>query len=249
MSPAARKRASTRPAAAAAGKSERRGRGRPAAHDSDLTRDAILAAALHRFGRAGYDSVAMESIAADCGVNVRAIYYHFASKRLLFVAVADEAFRRYGREVVERVFVHAGTRERIAGYVDVHRALRASDPDVLPFIGMWLVDQRGNGVIGGDGDAGEGSADHEPSAARTAIGEFLGVVVDDAIARGEVSAELDRDGALLLLSVIGMGLALGALADSDAYPAMLDALDLLNAGTLFTDVPKRRRRGGVRPRQ
>jgi len=125
------------------------------------------------------------------------------------------------------VFCHPGARARVAGYVDVHRALHTSHPDVLPFIGMWLVELQGHT-----------GTDEPPADARTTLSGFLEVVVDDAIARGEVNADLDREGALTLLSVIGMGLALGSLGDTGAYPAMLDALDLLNAGTLFTASPE-----------
>jgi len=218
MAPAARKRAATKRAAAS------RGRGRPTAHDGERTRQAILASAIHRFGRAGPAGVSMETIAADCDINVRAIYYHFASKQVLLEAAADEAFRRYGGEVVRRVFAHADVRSRVRGYVEVHRALHAEDPDVLPFIGMFLVEAQGPADL-----------DQHPSAPRDALRDFLGVVVDDAIARGEVSPDLDRDGALMLLGVIGMGLALGSLGEPGPYPAMLDALELLNEGNLFVD--------------
>src|SRR5688572_3329281 len=96
-----------------AGPAGRGRRGRPADHSGTDTRTAILAAAQRRFGEAGYDAVSMEALAADCGLNARALYYHFASKRVLFEAAAGDAFDRFGREVVERVFTHPSVRDRV----------------------------------------------------------------------------------------------------------------------------------------
>jgi TetR/AcrR family transcriptional repressor of mexJK operon len=191
--------------------------------DGHDTRAEILVAAQRLFGRGGYNGVSMETIAARCDVNVRALYYHFASKRVLFDAAAADAFDRFGQAVLERVFSRTSARDRVDGYVDVYRHLHATDPYVLPFIGMVLVD-------GVSRSTRDGTL--EPHAG--ALHEFFAVVVDEAMAAGEVHPDLDREGALLLLSTIGMGLALASLGAAGPYPAMLDALDLLNRGDLFT---------------
>ena len=50
------------------------------------TREAILAAARERFSGHGYDRVRMRDIAADAGVDVALVTYHFGSKDGLFAA-------------------------------------------------------------------------------------------------------------------------------------------------------------------
>lgn len=204
-----------------------RGRGRPPGQAGEDTRAAIVRAAQRLFGEAGYADVSMEALAGACGLNARALYYHFPSKRALFDAASEEAFARFGDEVVARVFHREDVAGRVAGYVDVYRALHASDPHVVPFIGVVLL------------DALAAPPDHEavPAAAGSALQAFLETVVDEALARGEVHEGLDRDGAVLLLRAMGMGLALASLHDAGAYPAMLDAVDLLAEGRLFTDPP------------
>ncbi len=63
----------------------RRGR-RPG---TSTTRDAILAAARERFSAQGYDRVRMRDVAADAGVDVALVTYHFGSKDGLFVAALE----------------------------------------------------------------------------------------------------------------------------------------------------------------
>ncbi|MGB6243929.1 TetR family transcriptional regulator [Gordonia sp. (in: high G+C Gram-positive bacteria)] len=51
------------------------------------TRDDILIAARKLFGENGFTKTSMRSIAADAGVDVALVSYHFGSKRGLFTAV------------------------------------------------------------------------------------------------------------------------------------------------------------------
>ena len=53
------------------------------------TRDAILAAARERFTANGYDRVRMRDVAADAGVDVALVTYHFGSKDGLFAAAQE----------------------------------------------------------------------------------------------------------------------------------------------------------------
>ena len=199
-------------------------RGRPTDHSGEDTRAAILAAAQRLFGEAGYDGVSMDALARNCGLNARALYYHFASKRDLFDAAADDAFARFGHEVVERVFRHESAADRVRGYVDVYRSLHRSDPHLLSFIGMVLLDALSNDARGRSRPVPERGE---------VLRRFLESVVDDAIARGEVSGDADRDGLVLLMTSLGMGLSLASLDGGEAFPAMLDGLDRLADGTLL----------------
>ena len=53
------------------------------------TRDAIRAAARERFAEQGYDRVRMRDVAADAGVDVALVTYHFGSKDGLFAAALE----------------------------------------------------------------------------------------------------------------------------------------------------------------
>jgi len=64
-----------------------RGRGRP--KGGSTARDDILTVARRRFLHDGYASVTLRSIAADAGVDVALIAYHFGSKKGLFGEALD----------------------------------------------------------------------------------------------------------------------------------------------------------------
>ncbi|MBV8971609.1 MAG: TetR/AcrR family transcriptional regulator, partial [Sphingomonadaceae bacterium] len=51
---------------------------------------ALVDAARTRFGRDGYDQVGVEQVAADAGVTTGAVYHHFAGKKGLFLAAAEQ---------------------------------------------------------------------------------------------------------------------------------------------------------------
>jgi AcrR family transcriptional regulator len=70
---------------AGAGTKKRRGQKR----DPGKAREAILAAARTEFGRSGYESATLRSIAAAAGVDVALVSYYFGSKSDLFVASLD----------------------------------------------------------------------------------------------------------------------------------------------------------------
>lgn len=53
------------------------------------TRTDILTAARHLFGENGFTKTSMRSIAAEAGVDVALVSYHFGSKRGLFTAVME----------------------------------------------------------------------------------------------------------------------------------------------------------------
>lgn len=209
---------------------ESKPRGRPVEHDSQLTRASILSAAQRLFGEAGYQGVTMERLAGEAGLTVRALYHYFPSKRSLFRAATEEAMRRFGDEIVARVFVHETLPDRVRGFIDVYREIYRTAPHELAFIGMVLVDAISKDLSGKD-DAAVSSTDLED--ASVAVQTLNETLVHEAFARGEVHPDIDPAGARLLLETIGMGLALAALNDTGSFPKMLDALERLNDGSLY----------------
>jgi AcrR family transcriptional regulator len=56
----------------------------------EQTRDAILRAAIDRFGREGYRAASVADIARDAGVGGTVAYAYFPNKEALFLAAVDE---------------------------------------------------------------------------------------------------------------------------------------------------------------
>src|SRR3954468_18237529 len=56
----------------------------------EQTRQAILTAAIYRFGRDGYRATSVADIARDAGVGGTVAYAYFPSKEALFLAAIDE---------------------------------------------------------------------------------------------------------------------------------------------------------------
>lgn len=61
----------------------------PRPRNAEATRAAILAAALDRFSREGYDNVGMRDVAGDVGVDAALVSRYFGSKDVLFETVLD----------------------------------------------------------------------------------------------------------------------------------------------------------------
>ncbi len=57
-------------------------------------RDELIAAAATCFDRDGYGAASIRDIAAEVGMQTASIYYHFASKDALFLAVHEEGLHR-----------------------------------------------------------------------------------------------------------------------------------------------------------
>ena len=60
----------------------------------DATREAILAAGLHCFGRDGFRRTALDRVAQEAGISRAAVYLHFANKEELFRALVDDLHAR-----------------------------------------------------------------------------------------------------------------------------------------------------------
>ena len=65
--------------------------GRAARRTPEISRGEILDAALACFTARGYHETSIDDIAARAGLSKGAIYWHFAGKRALFLALIDGA--------------------------------------------------------------------------------------------------------------------------------------------------------------
>jgi TetR/AcrR family transcriptional regulator, acrAB operon repressor len=106
--------------------------------EADLTRIALLKAALSVFSRKGYASSTLEDVAREAGVTRGAIYWHFGSKAELYVALLNEYSGR-SDAIIQAAAVEGGTLVEILRRVFV-RMLEAveSDPALKEMMGITL---------------------------------------------------------------------------------------------------------------
>lgn len=204
-----------------------RRRGRPPDRRSEETLARILRAARDRFSRVGYAQTSLADIARSAGVTPRAIYHYADSKPRLFALAAEQAYQRFGDEIVARVLAHEDTAARLRGYVDVFRALYQEDPSLVAFVSRAALE-----------------ANRTPELRDTLPTWIAGVldvnelVVRDSVDRGELAPGVEPAGAVALLEVFGAGLTLLAGGDrGPEYLAMLDALEHLIDGSLLGTPP------------
>jgi AcrR family transcriptional regulator len=179
------------------------------------------------FGERGYAGVSMQQLADGVGVNARAIYHYFPSKRTLFEATTSAAFAEYGSAVLTHVLVHDCLRDRLHGFIELYRVLFRTDRPLLSFLSVVMVD----GITMLPSGPSSGIDLAMQSAPIVAMNALL---VDEAVARRELADSITSSAAVLLLQIVGMGLGLASLGDEDEFIPMLDALDLLIDGTLLT---------------
>ena len=206
--------------------------GRPRADTDPDTRARALHAAQVQFGERGFAGVSMDQLAEAAGVNVRAIYHYFDSKRALFDAAADAAFETYGALVLELVFAHEDTRSRLHGFVELYRVLYHQQRHLLALLSVIAME--------GIAEARLAPAPSDGSLPATAAGAapilaLNAALVGAARQRGELDPASDDDAAVALIQTIGMGLGFATVDDGGPFLGMLDALDGLIDGTLVRD--------------
>ncbi len=70
---------------------------------ADTTRHRLIAAAAHQFARRSYSMVSLDDILAEAGLTKGAMYFHFASKQALAVAIIDDLTEMSRATVTELV--------------------------------------------------------------------------------------------------------------------------------------------------
>jgi len=107
----------------------------------EVTRQAILEAAIARFGRDGYRATSVADIARDASVGGTVAYAYFPNKEALFLAALDEDAAAVIREGLTTVMSDGGIQDwrqtlifTLVGAVDAHplarRVLAGLEPDV-----------------------------------------------------------------------------------------------------------------------
>lgn len=109
----------------------------------EITRGAILDAAIDRFGRDGFRTTSVADIARDAGVSGTAAYAYFANKEALFLAAVDHDTAEVIREGIGSVFDVVGGDGAGAGEnsaVDSETDAVVADPSWRQSLVFTLVD-------------------------------------------------------------------------------------------------------------
>lgn len=108
----------------------------------ERTRQAILDAAIARFGREGYRATSVAQVARDAGVSGTLVYAYFADKEALFRAAVDADADAVGGDALARLLTEGDGRDwrrrliyALVEAVDAHpltrRILAGHEPDVI----------------------------------------------------------------------------------------------------------------------
>ncbi len=88
--------------------------------DAEKTRTKILASALSLFARKGYEHTTFSHIAARLNMTKGAVYWHFESKEALLMALLDEMFEKFRRQICELMPQEELTFTAVAGVMVRH---------------------------------------------------------------------------------------------------------------------------------
>ncbi len=96
--------------------------------NAEITRRAILAAALIEFAGEGVEGARTDRIAKAAGVNKALLYYYFKDKTALYGAVLDSVFENLYRTVTAALDRPVPPGEKLIAYVEAHFDFLASTP-------------------------------------------------------------------------------------------------------------------------
>lgn len=98
------------------------------------TRAAILAAAATEFAAHGFAGASVDAIAARARVNKAMIYYHFKSKKGLYVEILRDVFRFMGARTADIAASDRESGPKIEAFIDTLNDMAASRPYMPPIM-------------------------------------------------------------------------------------------------------------------
>ena len=97
-------------------------------HQPELTREAILDAAMREFAMEGVAGARTEAIARAAKVNKALLYYYFEDKEALFGAIMDRVFGELTSAIDAAINTDLPPKEKFLAYVRAHFDFVASSP-------------------------------------------------------------------------------------------------------------------------
>jgi AcrR family transcriptional regulator len=207
--------------------------GRPPRVKALDTRRRILDIARGVYADRGYDAATNKEIADLAGMTTAALYYHFPSKRDLYLAVHDDARDQvYSR--FEAVLDPAATFvEQLIKILDETHVLNDEDPTLAQFLAAARVDMRRRPELN---DALENRAEHR--------NQFFARLVEIGVRTGEIKPQ-NRQLVAVFITAMMTGMTDALSDDQRVHAVAIDAVKAMLDGDLVQPVrPHRRRRAG-----
>lgn len=198
--------------------------GRPPAAKADETRQRIIDAARLVFSERGYDGATFQAIAARADLTRPAINHYFSTKRLLYRDVLDQANALVIGAGIRQAERETTLMERLTAFISTAVQANSDNPSVSAFlISAVLESQRHPELNEAENDSVRISQ------------EFLTRVVNDAIERREVVADIDANALVeaLLVVLCGVGFYAGYVRSYEELLAVSDVLRRLLEGALW----------------
>lgn len=198
--------------------------GRPPAAKADDTRRRIIQAARLVFSERGYDGATFQAIAARADLTRPAINHYFTSKRALYreaLTETNDSIIGAGIELAERETTLVA---RLTAFISAAVRANSANPAGSALIITGILESQRHPEWNTT----------ENDSVRVAR-EFLVRVVNDAIERREVAAEVDATALVesLLVILCGVGLYAGYVEDYRQMLAVTDMLRQLLEGALW----------------
>jgi AcrR family transcriptional regulator len=185
------------------------GRRRPRREErKEETRAELIAAAATVFARRGFHGTSVQEIAREAGYSTGAIYWHFAGKDDLFLAVYEAYATTRVREF-EEIHDRPGGElpERARAYADQWMARLHRDPEFMVLSLEFLVHAWRNPPL-------REAFGHRIASGRLALARLL----QEAAQQRGVQLPMPAEDLAIILRELGSGLGLAKLADPDAFP-------------------------------
>ncbi|MBU9762290.1 TetR/AcrR family transcriptional regulator [Mycobacterium sp. TNTM28] len=201
-----------------------RGPGRPPAAKAAETRERILHAAQEVFSELGYDAATFQAIAIRADLTRPAINHYFSSKRVLYRDVVEQAHAKLMAAALAKTQEASTLLSRISAVFAAAMDTESTDRSAAAFLVTSVLEsQRHPELV---------SEEHDALASSR---KFVTWAVNDAIEKGELSADTDIPAIVEMLVAVmwGMGFYAGYVGDRDELAVIVDKFELLMANKLW----------------
>ncbi|HYQ34305.1 MAG TPA: helix-turn-helix domain-containing protein [Mycobacterium sp.] len=198
--------------------------GRPPAGKADDTRKRILHAARQVFSERGYEGATFQAIAVRADLTRPAINHYFSSKRVLYREVVNQTNKLVVMASIERAERETTLMGRLTAFISAAVLANSENPSASAFLVTNVLESQRHPELNTT----------ENDAVRISR-EFLMRVVNDAIGRGEIAADIDASALVetLLVVLCGVGFYAGYVQNYEEMLAVTDVLRQLLEGALW----------------
>ena len=199
-------------------------RGRPPQSDGPSARDRILHAGRELFNELGYQRASLTQIAERAGVTRPAVNHYFRTKEDLYEALFESARDSVVASGLKTAAQAETLPARLEAFLEAATQVDAGDRSYARFIAASLLDAFRHPEL----------ADRARSQLDDVRG-FIDQTLRDAVARGQVRADIDVPAVteMLLAVMWGMGLYAGFVGTHEQLEAVVTQFGRLLEGTMW----------------